>query len=291
MPTHLSQTELKPRVKHRQHAAIGPFLKWAGGKAQLLKEIVPLMPSHFGTYYEPFLGGGALLFHLLGQRPLLKAAISDVNEELVNCYLCVQSSAEEVIQALKKHRNDKHHFYKIRSQDPGRLLPAERAARLIYLNKTCFNGLFRVNRKGQFNVPFGKYTNPRIVDEERLRAVSKGLRRANVEIACLDFELAVKQARAGDFVYFDPPYQPLSATSRFTSYTKFSFDESAQLRLAKTFQNLDARGVFVLLSNSDSQLVRKLYADYKATEVLATRAINCNGNGRGRIGELLVRNF
>ena len=279
------------QANHRQLRASGPFLKWAGGKSQLLKEIVPLIPSHFETYFEPFLGGAALLFHLLDHRPSLKAFISDSNSELINCYLSIQSNVEEVIEALKIHRNDKHHYYKIRSQDVKRLLPCERAARLIYLNKTCFNGLYRVNRSGQFNVPFGKYRNPRIVDEEKLRSVSKILRRARVEIACLDFEQALKRARAGDFVYLDPPYQPLSSTSSFTSYTKSNFDEAAQIRLCQTFESLDARGVFVLLSNSNSELVRKLYADYKVLEVQAARAINCNGNGRGRIGELLVRNF
>jgi DNA adenine methylase len=279
------------QIKQRQTSLSGPFLKWAGGKSQLLKEIAPIIPSHFENYFEPFLGGAALLFHLLGQRPTLKAVISDSNSELVNCYLSVQSNVEEVIEALKKHRNDKHYYYKIRSQDTKRLLPAERAARLIYLNKTCFNGLYRVNRSGQFNVPFGKYKNPRIVDEEKLRSVSRILRRARIDIDCLDFEAALKRARAGDFVYLDPPYQPLSSTSNFTSYTKSSFDEAAQIRLCQTFESLDARGVFVLLSNSDCELVRKLYGEYRVHEVTATRAINCNGNGRGRIGELLVRNF
>lgn len=278
------------RQQHQRHP-VGPFLKWAGGKSQLLKEIVPLIPAHFENYFEPFLGGAALLFHLLDHRPSLKAYISDSNNELINCYLNVQSSVEEVIEGLKKHRNDKHYFYKIRSQDTKRLMPAERAARLIYLNKTCFNGLYRVNRSGQFNVPFGKYKNPRIVDEEKLRSVSKILRRGRIDISCLDFEPALKRARAGDFVYLDPPYQPLSSTSKFTSYTKSNFDEAAQIRLAAVFQNLDARGVFVLLSNSNSEFVRKLYSDYKSQEVLAARAINCNGNGRGRIGELLIRNF
>jgi len=277
--------------KRQHHYAVGPFLKWAGGKSQLLKEIVPVIPSHFENYFEPFLGGAALLFHLLDHRPSLKAFISDSNSELINCYLSVQSNVEEVVQALKIHRNDKHYYYKIRAQDTKRLMPAERAARLIYLNKTCFNGLYRVNRSGQFNVPFGKYRNPRIVDEEKLRSVSKILRRGRIDISCLDFEPALKRARAGDFVYLDPPYQPLSSTSKFTSYTKSNFDEAAQIRLAAVFQSLDARGVFVLLSNSNSELVRKLYADYRAHEVLAARAINCNGNGRGRIGELLIRNY
>ncbi|PWU02197.1 MAG: modification methylase [Candidatus Melainabacteria bacterium] len=277
--------------KRQHHYYVGPFLKWAGGKSQLLKEIVPVIPSHFENYFEPFLGGAALLFHLLDQRSSLKAFISDSNTELINCYLSVQSNVEEVIQALKRHRNDKHYYYKIRSQDTKRLMPAERAARLIYLNKTCFNGLYRVNRSGQFNVPFGKYRNPRIVDEEKLRSVSKILRRGRIDISCLDFEPALKKARAGDFVYLDPPYQPISSTSKFTSYTKSNFDEAAQIRLAAVFQSLDARGVFVLLSNSNSELVRKLYADYQVQEVQAARAINCNGNGRGRIGELLIRNF
>lgn len=292
MPTQSALTEeIRTPGKRQHHYYVGPFLKWAGGKSQLLKEIVPVIPSHFENYFEPFLGGAALLFHLLDQRSSLKAFISDSNTELINCYLSVQSNVEEVIQALKRHRNDKHYYYKIRSQDTKRLMPAERAARLIYLNKTCFNGLYRVNRSGQFNVPFGKYRNPRIVDEEKLRSVSKILRRGRIDISCLDFEPALKKARAGDFVYLDPPYQPISSTSKFTSYTKSNFDEAAQIRLAAVFQSLDARGVFVLLSNSNSELVRKLYADYQVQEVQAARAINCNGNGRGRIGELLIRNF
>jgi DNA adenine methylase len=270
---------------------IGPILKWAGGKSQLLKNLVPLVPVRFSSYFEPFFGGGALFFHLLANRPSLRAYISDANPELVNCYLRVRDDVDEVIAQLKRHRNDKHHYYKVRSQDPSELDEVGRAARLIFLNKTCFNGLFRVNRRGQFNVPFGKYKNPRIVDEGRLRRVSRSLQQARVAISCCDFDRALARARAGDFVYLDPPYQPLTSTSRFTSYTRRDFVEQDQFRLAKTFRALDARGVFVLLSNSDSHLVRTLYEDFQIDQVLATRAINCNGKKRGRIGELLIRNY
>lgn len=277
--------------RRRQHETIGPFLKWAGGKSRLLKDITPLVPSHFNVYFEPFIGGGALFFHLLNKRPLLKAVISDLNEELVNCYSRVRNNVEEVIEELQIHRNDKHYFYKVRSQNTARLSAEARAARLIFLNKTCFNGLFRVNSSGKFNVPFGKYDNPRIVDAEKLRAVSKALRRARVEIECEDFDAVLKEAKAGDFVYLDPPYQPLSATSNFTSYTDKSFGLPDQIRLSETFQALDERGVFVLMSNSNCEVVRDLYSDYMTSKVLAPRAINRNGNGRGRIGELLIRNY
>ena len=264
-----------------------PFIKWAGGKRKLIPTITKFMPprKQINKYFEPFLGGGALFFHLQHKNSIL----SDENKELIELYTIVRDNVEELIEALKIHKNDKDYFYEIRSQSLDDLTPIQRAARFIFLNKTCFNGLYRVNSKGQFNVPFGKYKNPKICDEEGLKASSLALQ--NAEIRNDDFEGILKQANTTDFIYFDPPYHPLSTTSSFTSYTAKNFDEQDQRRLVDIYTELADRGCFVMLSNSDTPLIRKLYKDFNLEEVFASRAINRNGDGRGKIKELLIINY
>ncbi len=266
-----------------------PILKWAGGKTQLLPALSELLPETFKHYYEPFVGGGAMFFHLLDSTPRLRAHLADYNEELINCYKAVRDEVDAVIKQLKKHRNESDYFYRLRALDPSSLRSVERAARLIYLNKTCFNGLYRVNSRGHFNVPFGAYKNPRTCDEENLRAASQALQTVHLERG--HFSKSLRSAGRGDFVYLDPPYQPLSATANFTSYTSRCFGETDQQELADVVKQLDKRGCRFMLSNSDNEFVRQLYKDFRIETVLATRAINCKGSRRGRITELVILNY
>lgn len=273
-----------------------PFLKWAGGKGQLLREIRKLVPRKFGTYFEPFVGAGALLFDLQHSPAL----INDANEELINCYLVIKTNPEELIRLARKHeRNDSaKYFYELRSLDrkPGlRSLSAEeRAARVIYLNKTCYNGLFRVNRHGQLNVPYRHHDKtPQVADPEVIRAVSRYLNEANIQIKCGDFSDAVAGARRGDFVYFDPPYDPVSKSASFTSYATCGFGRDEQRALKRLCDELTERGCRVLLSNSDTEFVRELFRNrkrYAVREVGARRNINRVGARRGKVGELLIFN-
>jgi DNA adenine methylase len=265
--------------------AAGPFLKWAGGKSQLLQQYSSLFPKTWKTYFEPFLGGGAVFFHL---QPTV-GVLTDVNEELINCYIVVRDEVEELIQALRAHRSEKDYYYSVRAWKPETLTPVQRAARLIFLNRTCFNGLYRVNSKGQFNVPFGRYSNPTICDQTGLTAASLALKRANIHAA--DFEDVLDKAQRGDFAYLDPPYNPLSVTSSFTGYAQEGFGEAEQRRLAYVYRQMDNRGVMLMLSNSASELVRQLYSGYRAVEVTAKRAINSKADGRGPIPELVILNY
>jgi DNA adenine methylase len=260
-----------------------PFLKWVGGKRQLLPELLTRRPETFGRYFEPFVGGAALFFELAPAS----SCLSDVNGELVDCYQAIRDNVDAVIAALKQHRYDKDYFYQIRSLVPSTLTLPERAARTIFLNRTGFNGLYRVNSRGQFNVPFGRYTNPTICDARNLRACSLVLKSARLVVE--DFEQAVSGAGRGDFVYFDPPYVPVSNTSYFTSYTPGGFGWDEQQRLASVFARLAERGIQVMLSNSDVPAVRQLYAGFRIDRVEATRRINCDSEGRGKIGEVVVR--
>lgn len=259
-------------------------MKWVGGKRQLLGAIEPLVPERFGTYHEPFVGGGALFFHL-GHRP---AVLSDANERLVRTYLGVRDACEKVIERLAAHRaqHDKAFFLRMRDEPIDEREDHEVAAWFIYLNKTAFNGLYRVNSRNRFNVPFGDYKNPSICDAENLRACARAL--AGVEILVEPFDTVLDRARPGDFVYFDPPYVPLSVTSSFTSYTRDRFDMPEQARLRDVARALGERGVHVLLSNSAAPAVRELYAGFEQREVLAARSINSKGDGRGAIAELLI---
>lgn len=280
-------------MKHNK--LVLPILKWVGGKRQLLPEIRRRIPSNYNKYYEPFVGGGAVFFD---QQPT-KAVINDVNEELINLYNIVKDNVDELIDDLGKHENAEDYFYDIRSWDRDsnkykNMSNIERASRIHYLNKTCYNGLFRVNLAGQFNAPFGKYKNPNITNEITLRAVSKFFNASEVEIKCCDFEEALKGIRKGSFVYFDPPYEPISDTSNFTGYAKGGFDRNEQIRLKKLCDKLDERGVKFLLSNSSSKFIMDLYrenSNYKIDIIKAKRSINSKGNKRGEIDEILVRNY
>ncbi len=273
-----------------------PFLKWAGGKRQLLHEIRKYVPRKFETYFEPFVGAGAVLFDL--QPP--RAVINDANEELINCYRVIKSNPEELIRLADEHqRNDSaEYFDRLRDLDrePGlHALTAEvRAARVIYLNKTCFNGLYRVNKQGQFNVPYRKHKKPpQIVNSEVICAVSHYLNDARVKIRSGDFERAVAAAGKGDFVYFDPPYHPVSESASFTSYASGGFGEEEQKSLKKVCDDLTRRGCRVLLSNSATDFIKNLYSDperYTVREVKARRNINSDGAGRGEVRELLIYN-
>lgn len=275
---------------------IKPFVKWVGGKRQLLDEIYEYMPHDgYSTYYEPFLGGGALF---LSEQPK-KAIVNDGNEELINAYKIIQSNVEELIEELKVHKekNNEDHFYDVREWDrrPGyeERSDVEKAARLIYLNKTCFNGLYRVNSSGFFNTPYGRYKDPNIVNEHGLRALNTYFNSADIKFITGDFEDSVKYIRSGAFVYFDPPYAPLSPTSNYTGYTSGGFGEEDQIRLRDLCDELHSRGVKFLLSNSNVPLIEKLYAnpDYRIEIVGAKRAINSNGKKRGEVEEVLIRNY
>lgn len=264
-----------------------PIVKWAGGKGRLLAQYEPYLPTQFKRYFEPFAGGAALFFWLRNQRGLkFPATLNDSNGELVNCYQVVQQQPQPLLARLRQlaEQHSPEFYYQVRAQQPED--PVERAARLIYLNKTCYNGLYRVNSKGGFNVPIGRYKDPSIVQDDKIGAAHKALQ--GVTLNNLGFEEAALAARKGDFVYFDPPYQPLTATSNFTSYTKDQFGMEQQCHLAEVFKQLVKRGCYVLLSNSDSELVRNLYRDYQQVEIQAPRFINSKSAGRSSIAELLI---
>jgi DNA adenine methylase len=268
-----------------------PFIKWAGGKRQLISKLLRYAPIEFDEYYEPFLGGGALFFKLSSLGKIKHAHLNDSSKVLIDAYKTIKEKPKDLIAELKsgKYKNDKKTFYEIRKEQPADLVKA--TARFIYLNKTAFNGLYRVNSKGEFNVPFGNYKNPKILDEQNILAVSKALQRD--DLGSVDFEKAVESAKEGDFVYFDPPYQPLSKTSSFTSYTKENFGLKDQERLAKTFRELHDNGCLVMLSNSYSQPILELYKDFRKNiqPVLATRMINCKAEGRGKIKEVIITSY
>jgi DNA adenine methylase len=277
----------------QQNQTLRPFLKWAGGKRQLLPEIKKLLPAEaFKRYFEPFVGAGAVFFDL----QFGNVVINDCNEELINCYQVIKDDPETLIKEVRKYPHTKETFYKLRELDRtpdfANMPKVQRAARVIYLNKTCFNGLFRVNSRGQFNVPFGDYTNPKIIEEPVIRSISEYLNSAKIEILQVDFAEAVKKAKHGDFIYFDPPYDPISATASFTSYSLNNFDRSAQIRLKETCDDLTERGCKVLISNSSTAFIRDLYSSnyYTTIEVKAARNINSVGYGRDKISELLIFN-
>lgn len=265
-----------------------PFVKWAGGKRQLINLLIDNLPAEYDTYIEPFIGGGALLFEVMPN----KAVINDINEELINAYKVIRDNLTELIYSLKQHKNEESYYYKVRSLSPEYLSPVERASRFIYLNKTCFNGLYRENSKGQFNVPFGKYKNPVIVDEENLKLVSDYLNSADIEIYNTDYKEICKLAKEGDFVYLDPPYYPLTKTASFTKYNKHDFTEQDHLELREVFEELNKKGCYVMLSNSNTEFVKELYRGYNIWEIEASRFINCKGDKRGKAKvEILVKNY
>lgn len=258
-------------------------------------ELLSRLPRRFNRYYEPFLGGGALFFAVAAQRPQMlsekgRFVLGDANPHLMLCYRTIRDRVQEVMESLLRFENASDAYYAAREQfNNGALAPVERSALLIYLNHTCYNGLWRVNRQGAFNVPFGRYRRPTICDAANLGAVSRTLR--DVELVSDDFENVLRTARVGDLAYLDPPYHPVSATSSFTSYHKDNFAQVEQVRLLQVFQQLDARGVQVMLSNSWCSFTRQAYQSWHVEAVYATRAINSRGDRRGRVKELIVRNY
>ena len=275
-----------------------PVLKWVGGKRQLLPEIKKYMPtiSKNTTYYEPFVGGGAVLFDMQPN----KAVINDVNHDLIDVYKVIKDNVEDLIAELKKEKyaNTSEAFYKIRELDRkpnefNKLTGVQKAARILYLNKTCYNGLYRVNSVGEFNSPFGRYKNPNIINDVGLRAVSKYFNDSNITFLSGDFESALKGIKKGSVVYFDPPYAPISKTSNFTGYNESGFGLDEQTRLRNLCDKLTDKGVHILLSNSDCEMIRTLYSDkskYKIIQVKAKRTINSVASSRGEVSEVLITN-
>lgn len=269
---------------------VTPILKWVGGKRQLLDSIMPLINKNCSIYVEPFIGGGAVFFELQPK----KAIINDYNAELINVYLTIRDYPEELITALEEHKrnNSEEYFYSIRSLDRDSqydsLSCIERAARIIYLNKTCYNGLYRVNSAGQFNAPYGKYKNPNIVNATTIKAMSKYLNSNKIDIRKGDYKEVLRGLRKGAFVYLDPPYMPISSSSAFTGYTEGGFSYNKQVELKLECDKLKAKGISFLQSNSDCPEIRALYKDYKIITVQAKRNINSNASNRGEINEVLI---
>lgn len=266
-----------------------PILKWAGGKKQLLGEILPRLPEKMRTYYEPFVGGGAVFFALAAEGRFRRAVISDANPELTNLYTVVRDDLNALCEALEPHQAEAANdtwFYHVRSWNPEDLSPVERAARILFLNKTCFNGLYRVNRRGEFNVPFGKYKNPKVLDPKKLSAASQALQ--GVEIRCSDFWDIAMEAGRGDGIYFDPPYVPVSKTASFNTYFKDAFGDDTQARLVEAYRRCCSRGATAVMSNSDCPTTRELYSGLEVETVHASRAINSKASRRGPVTELLV---
>jgi DNA adenine methylase len=277
----------------KKNKLVAPFLKWVGGKRQIIPEILTHLPKNISSlnYCEPFIGGGALFFHLEPK----KAIINDYNDELINVYKVIKNNLEELLTDLKKHENNPEYFYQIRSIDRqplfDELTNVQHASRIIYLNKTCFNGLYRVNSLGEFNSPFGRYTNPNIVNEPVLRAVSKYLNSSDITILNGDYEKVLNSLTADTFVYLDPPYHPISESSNFTGYVQGGWTEKHQIRLKKACDDLDKKGVKFLLSNSSAPFIKELYSEYNIHSINANRSINSIGEKRGQIEELLIKNY
>ena len=281
-------------MANQKNLVLSPVLKWVGGKRQLLNDIIPMIPKNCSTYVEPFIGGGAVLFELQPK----KAIINDFNSELINVYTVIRDYSEELIKELQFHKdnNTSEHFYAVREYDRkpeffSQMTPVQKAARVIYLNKTCYNGLYRVNSAGQFNSPYGKYKNPNIVNETVIRAMSKYFNEDNIVIKNEDFKEALKGLRRGAFVYLDPPYMPISSSSSFTGYTENGFNEDKQRELKELCDKLDKKGIKFLQSNSDCEFIRELYSGYRIKTIKAKRAINSKGNSRGEINEVLIYNY
>jgi len=273
-----------------------PFIKWVGGKRGLIEQILPLFPKDFNDYYEPFVGGGAIFFELFAKGLLYnkKVILSDINGELVNTYKVIKNNPFELIDNLErfKEQHTKEFYYKIRELDRkenyNQLSNLQKATRFIYLNKTCFNGLYRVNKKGYFNTPIGSYKNPNISNRDQILNASEALQ--NVQIVQQSFKEIIKQAKKNDLVYFDPPYYPLNNSSNFTSYDSNCFLENEQFELFELFDKLSDMGAKVVQSNSDTKFIKDLYKNYDIKIVNANRFINSKGNGRGKITEVLIRN-
>jgi DNA adenine methylase len=263
-----------------------PFLKWAGGKRQLLAQLAPYIPTAYGAYIEPFLGGGALYLALKPARAIL----ADLNQDLILCYQIIRDQLDALLADLDHHIYDRDYYYRLRAEPAEMLSPVARASRFLYLNKCGYNGLYRVNARGQFNVPFGRYPRPpRLYREEAIRTTSALLRSADLRTA--PFQETMDRGAKDDFVYLDPPYQPLSPSSNFTAYTAGTFAGEDQKELARWYRLLDTRGCRLMLSNSSAPLIRELYHDFRIEEVRATRAINSNPLARGAVTELVILNY
>jgi DNA adenine methylase len=275
-----------------------PFVKWAGGKTQIISKLDSMIPSEFNRYFEPFVGGGAMFFHLISDRNMrFTAYLSDINAELITAYKVVKNNVSELIEILKRHekeynKNPSKYYYKLRDEVKP-VTDIDKTARFIALNKTCFNGLYRVNRSGIFNVPMGRYKNPLICDTNNLENVSNALRYSKASINVNDYKSALLKAEKDDFIYLDPPYHPTSPTANFTGYSDYGFGDNDQLQLAKLFVELNDRKCNVLLSNSDTPLIRKLYSDFSSRikEVNVSRVINCKASRRLGHKELLISNY
>jgi DNA adenine methylase len=269
---------------------IKPFLKWCGGKRQLLPIIRQYVPKEYNTYYEPFVGAGAVLFDLQPK----KAIINDLNEELIDCYMSVRDNIEEVITYLKLFKDTKEYYYSIRELDRNPSMDmlncSFRAARTIYLNKTGFNGIYRVNKSGYFNIPYGKH-EPYEPDIETIKAVSQYLKNNNVLIHSVDFEIAVEHTKAKDFIYLDSPYDTISDTANFTSYTKEGFTKDDQIRLRDCFKRMSDKDCYCMLSNAGTDFIKDLYKDFNIVDIEATRMLNCKGDKRGKVSEVLIMNY
>lgn len=266
-----------------------PIIKWVGGKRQLIEQIKKYMPKEFNKYFEPFIGGGALFFELNKENSI----INDFNPELTNMYEIIKTKPYDLIKDLKKHKNTEYYYYKIREMDRKdsykKLSRVKKASRLIFLNRTGYNGLYRVNSKGQNNVPFGKYSNPLIVDEENILSCNKRLQTTTILTG--DFENIKSYIKQGDFIYLDPPYVPVSDTANFTSYTSQGFDSNMQIRLKEFCDYINSIGAYFMLSNSYTELILSLYKDYTIKIVEANRALNCKASGRGKVNEVLIFNY
>lgn len=283
---------MQPRERNTSEA-LAPIVKWAGGKRQLIPSIRPLLPKKLAshTYCEPFMGGGALLWALHPKH----AIANDLNGELMNMYTVVRDTPHELIAHLQRHLNTPEYFYNLRMQDRepnfAERTPLERASRFIYLNKTCYNGLFRVNNAGEFNSPYGHYKRPNIVNEPSILAVSEYLRKEGVSLSNADYQTVLDALPADAFVYLDPPYHPLSETASFTGYVQGGWKAADQERLRDACRALDARHIPFMQSNSDTPLIRELYREFHITTVQALRAVNSKGSGRGAVNELIIRNY
>lgn len=276
----------------KKNPLVAPVLKWVGGKRQLIEALAPLLPKTISSYCEPFVGGGALLFHL---QPAT-AYVNDINTDLICVYTVIMNNVDGLIEELKKYKNESEFFYSVRDWDRDKdkydVLPdIKKAARILYLNKTCYNGLYRVNNAGEFNSPFGNYRNPNIVNEPLLRAVSAYFNGANVHFSSLDYAEVLSGLRKGTFVYLDPPYDPVSETASFTGYSRGGFSKKDQIRLRECCDELNRRGIKFMLSNSATPFIKEQYASYNITTVHAKRAINSVGNKRGDVDEVVVRNY
>lgn len=276
----------------KKNNLVVPVLKWVGGKRQLLNTLRPLLPSKITTYCEPFVGGGAMLFDLQPK----KAYVNDINSDLILVYTVIRDKVDDLINQLEKFENTSDMFYTVRDWDRNRekydnMTDVERAARIIYLNKTCFNGLYRVNNSGEFNSPFGNYKNPNIVNAPVLKAVNSYFNTAEIYFSTTDYEELLSKVKKGTFVYLDPPYDPVSDTSNFTGYSKGGFSKEDQIRLRKCCDEMDKKGIRFMLSNSATDFIKEQYSKYNITIVQAKRAINSVGSKRGDVDEVVVRNY